>query len=156
MTETSTLFMQGMKEHVEPYIHNLVSSRHPLPVNMTAATAVVHSHPTLNALLHPYFNDMKSESENEHWGMETFSSTQASGYSSAIGSDVEFIEESYVTGSSMDASFNNLTEMDNRTLIELPIDMQFNEGHRLAVTIYSLLMIVSAIGNISVLAAIVK
>jgi len=38
----------------------------------------------------------------------------------------------------------------------LPIDMRFNDGHRLAIVSYSLLMILSAIGNISVLYATVR
>jgi len=38
----------------------------------------------------------------------------------------------------------------------LPIDMQFNDRHKLAIVMYSLLMFVSAIGNISVLNAIYR
>jgi len=40
--------------------------------------------------------------------------------------------------------------------IKLPIDMQFNDGHRLAITVYSLLMFVSAIGNVYVFISIVR
>ncbi|CAL8139969.1 unnamed protein product [Orchesella dallaii] len=36
----------------------------------------------------------------------------------------------------------------------LPIDMKYNDGHRLAIVAYTLLMITSAIGNITVLAEI--
>lgn len=38
----------------------------------------------------------------------------------------------------------------------LPIDMQFNDGHRLQIAVYSVLMIISAIGNITVLALLIK
>jgi len=40
--------------------------------------------------------------------------------------------------------------------IKLPIDTQFNDGHRLAITIYSLLMFFSAIGNVYVFISIVR
>lgn len=38
----------------------------------------------------------------------------------------------------------------------LPIDMQFNDGHRLQIGVYSILMVVSAIGNITVLTLLIK
>jgi len=38
----------------------------------------------------------------------------------------------------------------------LPIDMKYNAGHKLAVVMYSLLMTVSAIGNLSVFTALVR
>nr|XP_023017132.1 gonadotropin-releasing hormone II receptor [Leptinotarsa decemlineata] len=38
----------------------------------------------------------------------------------------------------------------------LPINMQFNDGHRLSITVYSILMVFSAIANITVLVLIVK
>lgn len=38
----------------------------------------------------------------------------------------------------------------------LPIDMRFNDGHLLSIVAYSILMIISAIGNITVLALIVR
>ncbi|CAL8076863.1 unnamed protein product [Orchesella dallaii] len=43
---------------------------------------------------------------------------------------------------------------NNGTSGELPPDMQFNDGHRLAITVYSLLMFFSAAGNIYVLTSI--
>lgn len=39
---------------------------------------------------------------------------------------------------------------------EVPIDMRFNEGHRISIAVYSILMIISAIGNITVLCIILK
>jgi len=39
---------------------------------------------------------------------------------------------------------------------ELPIDMRFNDGHLLSVIVYSILMVFSAIGNLSVLTTIIK
>ncbi len=39
---------------------------------------------------------------------------------------------------------------------QLPIDMKFNEGHLLAILVYSFLMAFSAIGNISVLFTIAR
>ncbi|XP_021700049.1 gonadotropin-releasing hormone II receptor isoform X4 [Aedes aegypti] len=38
----------------------------------------------------------------------------------------------------------------------LPIDMQFNDGHKLQIVVYSVLMVISAIGNITVLALLIK
>lgn len=35
--------------------------------------------------------------------------------------------------------------------VELPIDMRFNEGHIVSIVFYSVLMIISAIGNTTVL-----
>ncbi|CAL8068496.1 unnamed protein product [Orchesella dallaii] len=61
------------------------------------------------------------------------------------------IENLYVEPPSSTASavFTN-----NGTSGELPPDMQFNDGHRLAITVYSLLMFFSAAGNIYVLTSI--
>lgn len=38
----------------------------------------------------------------------------------------------------------------------LPINMQFNDGHRLSITVYSVLMVFSAVANITVLVLLVK
>ncbi|XP_017770687.1 PREDICTED: gonadotropin-releasing hormone II receptor-like [Nicrophorus vespilloides] len=43
--------------------------------------------------------------------------------------------------------------LDNSTL---PIDMRFNDGHRLSIIVYSILMVFSSIGNITVLVLILK
>lgn len=51
---------------------------------------------------------------------------------------------------------HNSTSLDNSSIPEMPIDMQFNEGHILAIVIYSLLMIFSSVGNISVFTAIIR
>ncbi|XP_037911610.1 gonadotropin-releasing hormone receptor isoform X1 [Hermetia illucens] len=40
--------------------------------------------------------------------------------------------------------------------IQLPIDMRFNDGHRLSITVYSVLMVISSIGNITVLVLLIK
>lgn len=39
---------------------------------------------------------------------------------------------------------------------QLPIDMRFNEGHMLSIIAYSILMFISAIGNITVLTLIIQ
>lgn len=39
---------------------------------------------------------------------------------------------------------------------DLPIDMRFNDGHMLSIVAYSILMIISAIGNITVLTLIIR
>ena len=39
---------------------------------------------------------------------------------------------------------------------ELPIDMQFNDGHIIAIVIYSLLFVLSSVGNITLLVTIVR
>ncbi|CAG9821054.1 unnamed protein product [Phaedon cochleariae] len=38
----------------------------------------------------------------------------------------------------------------------LPINMRFNDGHRLSITVYSVLMVFSAVANITVLVLLVK
>uniref|UniRef100_A0A336MWG0 CSON007059 protein n=1 Tax=Culicoides sonorensis TaxID=179676 RepID=A0A336MWG0_CULSO len=38
----------------------------------------------------------------------------------------------------------------------LPIDMRFNDGHRLSIMVYSTLMLISAIGNLTVLTILIK
>lgn len=40
--------------------------------------------------------------------------------------------------------------------VELPIDMRFNEGHIVSIVFYSALMIISAIGNTTVLVLIMR
>lgn len=59
----------------------------------------------------------------------------------------------------------NLDVEDHRNLKEwslagnsthLPIDMRFNDGHLISIVVYSVLMVFSAIGNITVLVLIVR
>ncbi|CAL8147165.1 unnamed protein product [Orchesella dallaii] len=50
----------------------------------------------------------------------------------------------------------NKTELNSNAENELPIDMQFNDGHLLAVVVYSFLMVISAVGNISVFSTILR
>jgi len=57
---------------------------------------------------------------------------------------------------SMDFSVNSTDLEAPVTRKPLPIDMQFNDGHKLAIVMYSLLMTTSAIGNISVLSAVFR
>lgn len=46
----------------------------------------------------------------------------------------------------------NLTNSEKySTEMDLPIDMQFNDGHVVSIITYSVLMVISAIGNITVL-----
>lgn len=47
-------------------------------------------------------------------------------------------------------------EGNNSDHLELPIDMRFNEGHIVSIFIYSVLMIISAVGNTTVLVLIVR
>ncbi|ODM93483.1 Gonadotropin-releasing hormone II receptor [Orchesella cincta] len=49
-----------------------------------------------------------------------------------------------------------LTPVEIITQRPVPIDMQFNDGHQLAIILYSLLMILSAAGNITVFSVIVR
>lgn len=42
----------------------------------------------------------------------------------------------------------NISEISNSS--QLPIDMQFNDGHKLSIVVYTLLLLVSAVGNICV------
>lgn len=58
------------------------------------------------------------------------------------------------TGSD-EPTFRNLSGVHINSS-SLPIDMQFNDGHRLQIAVYSVLMIISAIGNITVLALLIK
>ncbi|CAG7837944.1 unnamed protein product [Allacma fusca] len=44
----------------------------------------------------------------------------------------------------------------NQTPWELPIYMQFNQGHMVAIVVYSILMFISAVGNITVLVTIIR
>lgn len=39
---------------------------------------------------------------------------------------------------------------------ELPLEMRFNHGHMVSITVYSVLMVVSATGNLTVLTQLVK
>lgn len=55
----------------------------------------------------------------------------------------------------------NLLEWTDTTNIadaehHLPINMQFNDGHRLSITVYSVLMVFSAVANITVLVLLMK
>ncbi|XP_062545033.1 adipokinetic hormone/corazonin-related peptide receptor variant I-like isoform X2 [Armigeres subalbatus] len=55
--------------------------------------------------------------------------------------------------------YDNVTWYDansNHSDSPLPIDMQFNDGHKLQIIVYSILMVISAIGNITVLALLIK
>ncbi|XP_063982512.1 adipokinetic hormone/corazonin-related peptide receptor variant I isoform X2 [Diachasmimorpha longicaudata] len=49
------------------------------------------------------------------------------------------------------ASLSNLSTILNQTDMELPIDMRFNEGHMVSIITYSILMVISIIGNSTVL-----
>ncbi|XP_022920796.1 adipokinetic hormone/corazonin-related peptide receptor variant I-like isoform X2 [Onthophagus taurus] len=44
----------------------------------------------------------------------------------------------------------------NNDTNELPLDMQFNDGHVLSIIVYSILMVFSAVGNITILVLIVR
>ena len=53
-------------------------------------------------------------------------------------------------------SMDNVTNASMFDESNLPYDMKFNEGHVVAIVTYSILMVVSAIGNITVLTIILK
>ncbi|XP_030765127.1 gonadotropin-releasing hormone receptor-like [Sitophilus oryzae] len=64
-----------------------------------------------------------------------------------------------------DSPSAGLTVEDHRYLLDwtpetnaenLPIYMRFNDGHKLSITVYSILMVFSAIANITVLVALIK
>lgn len=44
----------------------------------------------------------------------------------------------------------------NNSADDVPINMRFNDGHKLSIIVYSILMVFSAIANITVLVIIVK
>lgn len=44
----------------------------------------------------------------------------------------------------------------NDTLWELPINMRFNDAHILSITVYSILLVISSVGNITVLVTILR
>ena len=51
-----------------------------------------------------------------------------------------------------EAMEDNSTMVGNSSIeLDLPIDMQFNDGHVVSIVTYSVLMIISAIGNSTVL-----
>lgn len=48
------------------------------------------------------------------------------------------------------------SRLNNSDYTELPIDMRFNDGHIVSIVIYSVLMIISAIGNTTILVLITR
>lgn len=50
---------------------------------------------------------------------------------------------------------NEVIDDENKTF-KLPYEMRFNEGSVITIVVYSILMVISAIGNITVLSIIVK
>lgn len=54
------------------------------------------------------------------------------------------------------SSSDNNRSLYRTQLSELPIDMQFNDGHKLAIITYSILMVFSAVANISVFCVIIR
>lgn len=53
------------------------------------------------------------------------------------------------------ASQKNWTHFNN-SVEELPLDMRFNHGHMVSIAVYSVLMVISATGNLTVLSQLVK
>lgn len=51
---------------------------------------------------------------------------------------------------------NSFNLSKEEPIVLLPIDMRFNDGHRLSITVYSVLMVISAIGNITVLTVLIR
>lgn len=52
------------------------------------------------------------------------------------------------------ASQKNWTHLN--TSNELPLEMRFNHGHMVSITVYTILMIISATGNLTVLSQLLK
>ena len=50
----------------------------------------------------------------------------------------------------------NTTQSNGSIEFDLPFDMQFNEGHIISIVTYSVLMVISAIGNSTVLTLILR
>lgn len=50
----------------------------------------------------------------------------------------------------------NWTHLNNNSDHELPIEMRFNHGHMVSIIVYSILMVISAAGNLTVLTQLVK
>jgi len=73
---------------------------------------------------------------------------------SVYSSSQAFTDENFLFDN---VSLWNFTKGENFTMKkELPIDMKFNDGHRLAIISHSVLMFLSAIGNISVFVVIFR
>jgi gonadotropin-releasing hormone receptor len=53
------------------------------------------------------------------------------------------------------ASQKNWTHL-NASFDELPLDMRFNHGHMVSIAVYSVLMVVSATGNLTVLTQLMR
>jgi hypothetical protein len=55
-------------------------------------------------------------------------------------------------------SLENITtpSVTDATFFELPLDMRFNEGHVLSIATYSVLLVISATGNITVLSLLLQ
>ena len=51
---------------------------------------------------------------------------------------------------------NPVVHQANETVWELPIDMRFNDGHVISIVVYSILMIFSAVSNVTVLVTILR
>lgn len=56
------------------------------------------------------------------------------------------------------SSMTNLSIIEEKIFDyeDLPLDMRFNEGHVVSIVFYSILMVLSAIGNITVLTLLVR
>lgn len=54
------------------------------------------------------------------------------------------------------ASQKNWTHWNITINDELPLEMRFNHGHMVSITVYSVLMMVSAAGNLTVLSQLVR
>ncbi|XP_055639936.1 adipokinetic hormone/corazonin-related peptide receptor variant I [Toxorhynchites rutilus septentrionalis] len=60
------------------------------------------------------------------------------------------------SGENRESSISWMIRNGSENNSSLPIDMQFNAGHQLQIIVYSILMIISAIGNITVLTLIIR
>ena len=66
--------------------------------------------------------------------------------------------ESILSNVSVKVNGSGLSDLSSFVLVgdTLPVNLQFNDGHLLAICVYSVLFIFSAVGNISVLVAILR
>lgn len=111
--------------------------RHPFPKTFDFTTTPV---PTTKHII--YFSEA-SDSDNSTFIMESLYSVSDTSYLN-FSTDVDNI------------TIPAKEEIGQDDKPQLPIDMKFNEGHLLAILVYSVLMIFSAIGNISVLCTIAR
>ena len=74
---------------------------------------------------------------------------------SIISKDQEYHGENHIVDQVLEEQ-KLVDNQVNDTVWELPIDMRFNDGHVISIVVYSILMIFSAVSNITVLVTILR